>query len=433
MINNKFLLFLFLILSQGYLASSQTARTQWEELNQVRRDKFNVVLPAVMRENQIDMWIHVMKGGNPDALELDLGGSSGYFIFTDRGGDRIERAVLGGGGSLLRQCGAYDIFESSRNLKEFVETRDPQRIGINMSDKIGVADGISHTDYLRLVEVIGPKYAGRIVSAEKLIADFRSRRVASEIALFARAGEMTRQILETALSNEVITPGVTTLADVAWWIKEEHMALGLGNTTRLPAVFTRYPDGHEIGSGNHVIQRGEMLGIDFGVTYMNFGTDMKRIAYVLEEDETELPSHIAEAFGHAVKVRDILRQNTRPGRTGVETLELLFNKVEEAGYVPMEIEDQQVDPDGIEVNIGMHSTGNAGHCIGPAIWTREPWRFQHMIHATNLLAFEFNIYYPVEGWERGHKVYIPMEDNVMITDDGIVNLYPEITRVLLIR
>jgi len=433
MTNNRMLFLLIILAFQGFTLSAQTARTQWEELNQVRRDKFNVVLPQVMRENQIDMWITVMKGGDPHPLNMDLGGSSGYFIFTDRGGDRIERAVLGGGGRLLRQSGAYDIFESSGKLKAFVEERDPKRIGINISDKISVADGLSHTEHMQLVEVLGQKYAGRMVSAEKLIADFRSRRVASEIAIFARAAEMTRQILETALSNEVITPGVTTLEDVAWWIKEEHMAMGLGNTTRLPAVFVRYPDGYEIGSNNHVIEKGEMIGIDFGVTYMNFGTDMKRIAYVLKEDEIELPPEISEAFGHAMKVREIFRQNIKPGRTGVETLELLYDKVEKAGYIPMEIEDKQVDPDRIEVNIGMHSTGNAGHCVGPAIWTREPWRFQHIIQATNLLAYEFNIYYPVEGWEKGHKIYIPMEDNVMITEEGIVNLYPEITRVLLIR
>jgi len=75
----------------------------------------------------------------------------------------------------------------------------------------------------------------------------------------------------------------------------------------------------------------------------------------------------------------------------------------------MEVEDTMTDLDNVEVNIGMHSTGNAGHCVGPAIWTQEPWRFQHQIQPTNLLAFEFNIYAPVPGWKRGHKVYIPME------------------------
>lgn len=424
---------LSVVLLQGFNAYSQKARPQWEKLNQIRRDKFNVVLPKVMRENKIDMWIHITSMGSGDPLYLDLGGSARYFIFTNRGGDRIERAVLGGGGRLLRQCGAYDIFGSARNLKEFVAERDPKRIGINMSDKIKAADGISHTDYLSLIKALGEKYAGRLVSAEKLIADFRSRRVASEIALFAEAGDITRKILEKALSNEVITPGVTTLEDVAWWIKEEHMRRGFGDTARLPAVFVRYPDGHEIGSNDHVIQRGEMLGIDFGIRYMNFGTDMKRIAYVLKEGETALPPEIQNAFVHAMKVRNILRKNTRPGRTGVETLELLFRKVEEAGYTRMEVEDKMTDLDNVEVNIGMHSTGNSGHCVGPAIWTEEPWRFQHMIQPTNLLAFEFNIYAPVPGWKRGHKVYIPMEDNVIINEDGIENLYPEITRILLIH
>ena len=94
------------------------ARARWEMLNLIRREKFDIVLPKTMRENKIDMWIHVMREGNPDPLALDLGGDSGYFIFTDRGGDRIERAVLGGGGYTVRNSGAYDIFGSADDLAE---------------------------------------------------------------------------------------------------------------------------------------------------------------------------------------------------------------------------------------------------------------------------------------------------------------------------
>ena len=60
------------------------AKSQWEKLNLIRREKFDLILPKVMRENKIDMWIHVMQESNPDALTVDLGGDHGYFIFTDR-------------------------------------------------------------------------------------------------------------------------------------------------------------------------------------------------------------------------------------------------------------------------------------------------------------------------------------------------------------
>jgi len=426
--------------------TSLDAFKYWERLNQIRRDKFDIILPQVMRENKIDMWIHVMRTGNPDALSIDLGGTSGYFIFTDRGGDRIERAVLDGGGMTVRQSGVYDIIlpqntghippPPGQDLRKFVAERNPHRIGINMSEQNGVADGISHTDYLALVDFLGKPYKDRLVSAEKLIADFRSRRVASEIALFTEVADITREIMETALSNKVITLGATSLADVAWWIKDEHMrrGFGFGSISRLPPVYIRYPDGHEISSNDYIIQRGDLITIDYGVSCMNFETDMKRMAYVLREGETRVPPEIQDAFDHAMRVHDILRKNIVPGGTGAEILESLYRKVEEEGYVRMEIEDdfENADWDNIEVNIGSHSVGNRGHCIGPAIWIGEPWLIQHVVQPNNLLALEFVVYMPVPEWEHHEKSYISIEDNVLITENGIENLYPQIKRILLI-
>jgi hypothetical protein len=192
---------------------------------QIRKDKFDLILPEVMRENGIKMWITTVREGDYGPLYDDMGrgypGDLGFYIFTDRGGDRIERAALGVGGYLLEECGAYDIVTGAGNLAEFVAERDPQSIGINMSSSIGAADGLSHTSYQHLEETLGERYASRFVSAEKLVSDFRSRRVATEIAAFAEAGEMSREIAERALSNEVIIPGVTALEDVAWWIMDE--------------------------------------------------------------------------------------------------------------------------------------------------------------------------------------------------------------------
>jgi hypothetical protein len=139
-----------------------------------KSEKFDIILPKVMRENDIDMWITVMREGNYGPLYHDLGGGYvsdfGYYIFTDRGEDRVERFVLGIDG--------YEI-----------------QIGVNISERIGAADSITHTCFLHLVESLGKPYANRLVSAEKLVSDFRSRRVASEIVVFGQAGEIFREIL----------------------------------------------------------------------------------------------------------------------------------------------------------------------------------------------------------------------------------------------
>ncbi|WP_419940344.1 hypothetical protein [Candidatus Palauibacter sp.] len=228
-------------------AEAQEARRRWERMGQMRREKFDVVLPEVMRENGIDMWITVRKEGLDDPLTPDLGvgyvNPIGYYIFTDRGGDRIERAALGISGYLLAGSGAYDIVTGNFDLRAFVAERDPERIGLNMGENIGAADGLSYTGYHHLAETLGEPWASRFVSAEKLVSDFRARRVASEIAGFAEAGEISRELAERALSNEIITPGVTSLKDVAWWLMDRLLERGLGSSFGFPSIYITGPGG----------------------------------------------------------------------------------------------------------------------------------------------------------------------------------------------
>jgi len=235
---NLLIFFCMVLFVKGLHAQNLQTDKMLDLLDLIRREKFDLVLPQAMRDNKIDMWIHVMRDGNPDPLALDLGGHSGYFIFTDRGDNRIERAVLGGGGDLLRKSGTYDIFGSEDDLKQFVMERDPEFIAINMSEWIAVADGLSYTGYLKLAKILGDKYAKRLISAGQLITDFRARRVPSEIVLYGKLGEITLEIAKRALSNEVITPGVTTLEDVAWWIKKQQMTHGVGSPFHLPSVWS---------------------------------------------------------------------------------------------------------------------------------------------------------------------------------------------------
>jgi hypothetical protein len=346
-----------ILFSTNVLAAGE-AQTRWERMNQIRQEKFDLVLPEVMRENNIDMWITVNREGLEDPLTEDFGkgyvGGYGYYIFTDRGDGRIERAILGVGTALVEDNGAYDIIGDAADLKAFVAERDPRSIALNYSRNIGAADGLSHTSYQKLTEELGENYAGRFTSAEKLASDFRSRRVASEIAAFAWAGEMSRNIAERAFSNEVITPGKTTLADVAWWMREQQFENHLGTSFGMPSVYITGPDGFVALSDDHVIQRGDFLAIDWGVGYLNFYTDMKRHAYILQEGETHLPDSIQKAFDNGRAVRDILKANIKAGRTAGDTYDLLNEKINAAGFKVMETFNQPTDdPDIIDVIIGL--------------------------------------------------------------------------------
>lgn len=414
----------------------QEAQRRWRKMNQIRNDKFDLVLPEVMKENNIDMWIVMNREGSFDPLYPDLGegyvGSTGYYVFTDIGTDRIERAALGISGYLLEEGGAYDIFGSEPELKKFVEERDPQRIGLNYSKSIGGADGLSYSGYLELSELLGEKYANRFVSAEKLVSDFRSRRVASEIAVYGEACELSYTIAEKALSNEVITPGVTTLEDVAWWMKEELHRHNLGSSFGMPSVYVTGIRGIMATSTDRIIQRGDVLTIDWGVGLMNMYTDMKRMAYVLDEGESDVPESIQNAFDQGVKVRDIIKKTIKPGVTAKQAEEAVYKALTEAGFNKMKGFNKFTEMDKTDVIIGCHSVGNWGHGVGPSIAFFNPKRLAYELKPTNLLSIELFAYTKLPEW-GGKKLRVALEDDAILTERGVEWLYPINPRVLLIK
>ena len=413
------------------------AQKRWELMNQIRQEKFDLILPEVMRENDIDMWITVNREGFDDPLTEDFGkgyvGSYGYYIFSDIGTNRIERTILGVGTALVEDNGAYDIFGNSNELKSFVIERDPKTIALNFSRNIGAADGLSFTSYQKLSEELGEIYSSRFVSAEKLASDFRSRRVSSEIAAFAWAGEMSRNIAERAFSNEIIIPGKTTLSDVAWWMREQQFQSNLGTSFGMPSVYVTGPEGIVAVSNDYVIRRGDFLAIDWGVGYLNFYTDIKRHAYVLKEHETHLPESIQRAFDNGRTVRDILKNNIKSGITAGETLDILNSKIESAGFSIMDsFNGATKNPKIIDVIIGCHSVGNLGHGIGPSIAWFNPERLKYVIKNTNMFSIELFAYTAIPEWGN-KKLRIPLEDNAIVTERGVEWLYPINQKVLLIR
>lgn len=409
---------------------------RWRKMNQIRNDKFDLILPEVMRENNIDMWIIMNREGSFDPLYPDMGegyvGKTGYYIFTDRGEQRIERSVLGISGYLLEEGRAYDHFGSEPELKAFVEERDPKRIGLNYSRAIGGADGLSYSGYLELVEILGPKYAERFVSAEKLVSDFRSRRVASEIAVYGEACELSYTIAERALSNEVITPNVTTLEDVAWWMKEQLFKHNLESSFGMPSVYVTGPRGVIATSNDRIIQRGDVIMIDWGVGLMNMYTDMKRIAYVLDEGETRVPPGIQNAFDQGVKVRDIIKETIKPGVTAQKAEDMIYEALTKAGFNKMKGFNQHTESDQTDVIIGCHSVGNWGHGVGPSIAFFNPERLNYEIKPTNLLSIELFAYTKVPEW-GGFKLRVPLEDDAIVTERGVEWIYPINPKVLLIK
>ncbi len=470
------LLILCVLLAAVVAAPGQTrvmtAKTRAETLHLLRREKLNLILPGAMRDNGVDMWIHVIRAGNPDPLEANFGSASGYLIFTDRRDD-IERAVFGGGHSDF-----FDIFGSDElgraiegyeygkqdprvydELTEFVAERDPETIAVNTSAWLAVADGISHSDYVKLERILGPKYSARIVSAEKLITDFRVRRTQREIAAFTDAVEQHRGILERALSREVITPGVTTLSDVGWWVREEMYRRRLNHGTSLGVPIPRilYSAASEpidppdvrwwIHHDDYVIQRGDFMTYDIGVNYLDyFVTDYKRNAYVLREGETGVPESLQHAFDQAMRAREIIAANIRVGRTARQTLDGSVQSLEEAGYIytpfiDIGTEDYKLiqqalaDTDRSGFSIDLHSQGHHGGSlitVGPSPAPFRSDRDHLVIQENHIFSFEYMVHTNLP--ERpGFPISLNIEGNHVVTSRGVEYLHPPNERILLIH
>jgi len=446
---------------------------QLEQLkNRIRRDKFDIILPQVMRENNIDMWIQVMREGNPDPMALELGSNNGVFIFTKRGGDRIERAVFGHSSDLVRECGAYDIiakpqiripltgFPESRiplmdfyrqggtewpggpkteldsrfkGVGEFVAERDPQRIGVNYLEKLGSpvfyevpwlrSDGISHADYNLLVKALGDRYANRIVSAEYLITDYLSRPVPSEIVLY----KIIRKWITESLDRDFdkIVPGVTRFGDLEGG---RSIVDKDGNRRR----------------GDYVIQGGDLICLAGGSqsgAYMdpewkfgNFYEVSFEYGYVLREGETELPPKIKNAWADVMKVRKILEDNIKVGRTAGETFEILKRKIEEAGfiYVNRQIYNKDLDPGKTQVPLDLHAA--EGGIYGPRISPLGPdWQRDMTLPLNHHFFFEYWVYMPMPEWGEGKYLSIQLHDGAIVTERGVEYPSPPPTEIRLIK
>ncbi len=453
---------------------SQSAWASADILHLIRREKLDLILPDAMRDNDVDMWIHVIRDGDADPMALHFGPVSGYVIFTDRGGDRIERALFGSGGhpDLFDIFGSREIsraiagYEYGRQdpdvyneLSNFIAERDPQRIAINSSAWLAIADGISHSEYLKLEKILGPKYSRRLVSAENVITDFRVRRVQREIIAFANALEIHRQILHRALSREVITPGVTTLRDVGRWVAEQKYKLGILDEFHRGVSIPRIlysavsepiddPDVRWwIHHDDYVIQRGDFMTFDISVRYLDyFSTDYKRNAYVLREGESSVPESIQRAFDRAITAHKIMRPHIVVGRTAKETLDLLVGALEAADYVytpfiDIGTEDYKLvqktlaDTDQPGFSIDLHSMGNNGGSLvtlGASIAPFRTDRFDLEIQENHLFSFEYMVHSQLP--ERpGFPISINIEGNHIVTSRGVEYLHPPNEQILIIQ
>ena len=426
---------------------------EWAQLQQEwLRLRLERTLPMLMRRDSVDMWVVPMREYNEDPVFSSIVAPTTFsarrrtiYVFYDRGGDKgIERLALGGtsqGGlyTAVRSELAATNVSSGRTTAELwgsaqwdvltkvIRDRKPRKIALDIDTTFAFADGLTLGEYTGMLsrEVLKPQgeWRAQIVPAGRLAVDMIAIRQPEEENTFDRMNRLTWDIIEEAFSSRVITPGTTRTSDVVWWMRQRMADYGL-TTWFQPSVDVQRKGASDADLGDDpVIQKGDVLHCDFGITAMRLNTDTQHMGYVLRDGETDVPAGLQAALGNANRLQDIVTGEIRPGRTGNEVLASSRQKMAAGG---------------IDGTVYSHPIGMHGHGAGPLIglWDYQdgvPGRGDHAFVPSTWFSIELQAATAVPEW-GGQKVRVGQEEDVIVDADGKVRWgYQRQTRYHLVR
>ncbi|MEX2156996.1 MAG: M24 family metallopeptidase [Gemmatimonadales bacterium] len=393
------------------------------------RYRLDSVLPRLMRHYGVEMWIIPMREYNEDPVFWSLVSPTTFFarrrtiyVFTDRGAARgVERLALGGGsqGGLYEAYVARDTIDPSIGrrpelvgqgqwdlLARIVRERDPKTIAVDISHTHAFSDGLSAGEWEQLSRALPPGYLARVVRAEGLALDYQAIRAPAMLPAYRRMMEVVWAIVDTAFSNTVITPGKTTTDDVVWWMRQRVNDLGLGTWFHTDVDVQRR--GVDLSDAETiVIQRGDVLHCDFGITALGLNTDTQHMGYVLRPGERDVPDGLKRALLNSNRLQDLLLAEMRPGRSGNEVLTATLAAMRAAG---------------INGTVYTHPLGDRGHGAGPLIglWDHQegvPGRGDVQLLPVTWFSIELQASTPVPEW-GGQLVRSAQEEDAELGADG---------------
>ncbi len=416
------------------MPSLLTQREQMDVREQWLEKRLGGMLLPMMKRHGIEMWIVVNEEFHPDPVTehivppIPMVGRRDFFIFIDRG-ERIERiAIVRYLEERLKKH--YKVLNPSRAeiaqaIKRIVDERSPKTIALNYGGSRGQQNGLTYDGYKFLAETLGPENERKFVSAAKLLTDYFDTRVADELPHYEKALLATDIITRRAFSNEVIKPGKTTVGDVRWWMMEQVNKLGLGiwfqpdmRVQREAKAAGTSQQFLETADEAVVLQRGDLIHVDFGLIYMGLSTDWQKHGYILKAGERDAPAGLKAALKNTNRLQDILFGFGQAGMTGSELYEKTM----------AECKKQNID-----AMIYSHPIGAHGHGLGASIDFRKSLGGdEDRFRIGSFTSIELNTSTNIPEW-NGQKVTIMAEDDAVMTSTGFKFIRPRQTEFYLIK
>lgn len=428
--STSFVILIILLISATTPLQSQNSITpnildmkeRAEVIDRWTEHRLDTLVPELMRREEIDMWVLIAREYNEDPVLLTMlpatwqsSRRTTILIFFDPGdGEPVQRMAIARYNIGFFET-RWDVEAEPDQWKAFaqlVSDLNPDKIAINTSEYFALADGISYTDYKNLMESLDDDFQDRIISAENLAIGWLETRTEDEMIVYRQINRIAHNILADGLSEKVITPGITTTEDVEWWYRDRIRELGFTAWFHPSVSIDRKESEEQEGdfsdrAGNDVIQPGDLLHVDFGITYLRLNTDTQRNAYVLKKGETNAPDGLRNALKTANRLQDILTDEFKTGRSGNEILASALKKAH----------DEEID-----ATIYTHPIGYHGHAAGPTIglWDQQdgvPGNGDYPLYPNTAHSIELNAGVHIPEWDR--SILMKLEEDAFFDGNSV--------------
>ena len=404
--------------------------------NELLKDRFKTVLPQIMKRNNIDMWIIIAREYNEDpvirtmlpATWLNARRRTILVIYDPGNNKPLE-------GYAIARYDVGDVFIKSwdpkkqpnqyKALSDFIIQRNPKKIGINKSKYFAQADGLTAIENDLFLKSLPSKYKDKVVSAEQVAIGWLETRSDLEMEIYPQICKIAHDIIKEGFSAENINPGITTTDDIVWWYRERIRELKLV-TWFHPSVDIQRNDEQNFdflssfskSKPDNLILPGDLLHVDFGITYLGLNTDTQQHAYVFLPNEKNTPAYLQNALKTGNRLQDILTDQFETGKTGNQMLKAALNIAKSEGIKPQ---------------IYTHPIGYYGHGSGPTIgmWDKQngvPVNGDYPLYPNTAYSIELNAKVFIDEWDK--EIAIMLEEDAFFDGDQCTYIDPRQTEMI---
>jgi len=390
------------------------------------------ILPSLMQRANIDLWIVLSREYNEDPVTFSLLPATSLnasrltgFVYALNAEDQVGCYSITSK-KAKRYAPFYEAVWAEDDETQFeclarlIAEKDPQRIGIDVSETFALADGLSKTLHDQLVAALDQPTRQRLVGAEKLVVGWLETRSSLELDAYPELNHIAHGLIAEAFSRQTIEVGVTTTTDLEYHMLQRAIDMGLGFWFHFHVDLQRHQE-TEDDPDSKTVMPGDLLHCDVGICYKGLNTDTQRLAYVLREGETDAPAGLRALVRSANQFQDIVSANFVEGRTGNEILAKSLAEAKAAG---------------LDATLYNHPIGVHGHAAGPTmgLWDHQegvPGRGDYPLYADTCHALELNTKMPVPEWD-GEVVKAGLEQTVAFTGGEVVYLDGRQTTLILV-